>query len=85
MEIVEDDGTFPVREVHRAAFGDHGPVVAELAGDLRRDPSTRSLVAVEDGTAVGNVMFTRNGWWTYGCSVRSGCSRGISGAGSAGS
>lgn len=60
VEVVEDDGTFPVREVHRAAFGDHGRVVADLADDLRRDPSTRSLVAVEDGTAVGNVMFTRN-------------------------
>ena len=35
-------------------------MVAGLAADLRRDPTTRSLVAVEDGTPVGNVMFTRN-------------------------
>lgn len=61
MELREDNGTFPVREVHRAAFaGEHGDVVAALVDDLRRDPLTRSLVAIEDGEVVGNVMFSRN-------------------------
>ena len=61
MELREDDGTFPVREVHRTAFaGEHGDLVAGLVDDLRRDPLTRSLVAIEDGEVVGNVMFSHN-------------------------
>ena len=63
MELREDDGTFPVRELHRAAFGadgDHGELVADLVDDLRRDPATRALVAIEDGEVVGHVMFSRS-------------------------
>ncbi|SPF04217.1 GNAT family N-acetyltransferase [Streptomyces sp. MA5143a] len=51
-----------VRGVHLGAFGDHGPVVADLL-DTLRDTLTAddglSLVAEHDGQVVGHVMFTR--------------------------
>lgn len=51
-----------VRDVHLRAFGDHGPVVADLVDSLR-DTITPgdglSLVAERDGRVVGHVMFTR--------------------------
>src|SRR4051794_22519936 len=50
-----------VRALHLAAFGDHGPVVANLVDDLR-DAVTRSegllLVAEERDQIVGHVMFS---------------------------
>src|SRR4051812_21273722 len=50
-----------VASVHRAAFGgEHGVTVAQLVDSLRRDdPGALSLVAVEAGEVVGNVLFTR--------------------------
>ncbi|WP_327634435.1 N-acetyltransferase [Kribbella sp. NBC_00482] len=52
-----------VRDVHLQAFGDHGPVVADLA-DALRDTITAedglSLVAEHDGQVVGHVLFTRS-------------------------
>lgn len=50
-----------VRALHLAAFGDHGPLVADLVDALRVSLVTRagqSLVAVEGGAVVGHVMFT---------------------------
>lgn len=48
-----------VRDVQRQAFGRDGQV-ARLVDALRRDdPQAVSLVAVEAGTVVGHVMFTR--------------------------
>jgi putative acetyltransferase len=52
-----------VDDLHRQAFGDHGPVVARLAGALRSDIAAHgglSLVAVVDGEVVGNVMVSRS-------------------------
>lgn len=52
-----------VREVHLRAFGDHGPVVAELVDALRETigpDGGLSLVAEQDGQVVGHVMFTRS-------------------------
>jgi putative acetyltransferase len=50
-----------VRDVHLAAFGDHGHVVADLVDDLR-DAVARgegiSLVAEADGEIAGHVMFS---------------------------
>lgn len=51
----------PVREVHLRAFGDHGPVVADLVDSLRETITPKdglSLVAGRDGQIVGHVMFT---------------------------
>jgi putative acetyltransferase len=49
-----------VGELHRVAFGDHGEVVAELVGALRRDdPDALSLVAEQDGAVAGHVMLSR--------------------------
>jgi putative acetyltransferase len=50
------DDAAGVREVHLAAFGDHGTVVAGLVDDLRPLAGTRSLVAEDDGAVVGHVM-----------------------------
>ena len=52
-----------VRDIHLRAFGDHGPVVAELVNTLRTTITPTdglSLVAELDGRLVGNVMFTRS-------------------------
>lgn len=52
-----------VRDIHLRAFGDHGPVVAELVNTLRTTITPTdglSLVAELDGRVVGNVMFTRS-------------------------
>jgi putative acetyltransferase len=60
-EELPSDGQ-AVRGVHLGAFGDHGPVVADLV-DTLRDTLTAdhglSLVAEHDGQVVGHVMFTR--------------------------
>lgn len=52
-----------VRSLHLAAFGDEGPVVADLVDDLRTltsDDRGLSLIAEEAGAVVGHVMFTRS-------------------------
>ena len=49
-----------VRDIHRRAFGDHGPVVADLVDTLRDTGPALSLIAEQDGQAVGHVMFTRS-------------------------
>lgn len=52
-----------VARVHRRAFGDQGDVVVPLVDDLRASLSSEaglSLVAVDQDTVVGHVMFTRN-------------------------
>jgi putative acetyltransferase len=45
-----------VRELHLAAFGVHGAVVADLVDDLRE--GGLSLVAEDDGLVVGSVLFS---------------------------
>ena len=62
MEIRLARADDPVAEVHRVGFGAaEGDVVARLCERLRHDdPQALSLVAVEDGAVVGNVMFTRS-------------------------
>jgi len=53
----------PVREIHLRAFGDHGPVVADLVDSLRETITPAeglSLVAGQDGQLAGHVMFTRS-------------------------
>jgi putative acetyltransferase len=50
-----------VRRLHLAAFGDHGPVVADLVDDLRQGLTADdglSLVAEDGDGVVGHVMFT---------------------------
>ncbi len=50
-----------VRAVHRAAFGDHGDVVASLVDDLRAgfgEGEGIALVAEHGDDVVGHVMFT---------------------------
>lgn len=50
-----------VGDVHRAAFGDEGDVVARLVEGLRASPPpSLSLVADDAGTVVGHVMFSRS-------------------------
>lgn len=52
-----------MRDVHLQAFGDHGPVVADLVDTLRDTVTAEdglSLVAEHDGQVVGHVMFTRS-------------------------
>jgi putative acetyltransferase len=49
-----------VRDLLTKAFGAHGPVVADLADDLRHTSDGLSLVAERDGEVVGSVMFTRS-------------------------
>ena len=46
-----------VRELHLAAFGDHGRSVADLVDDLRPTASV-SLVAHADAVVVGHVLFS---------------------------
>jgi putative acetyltransferase len=50
-----------VRELHLQAFGDHGPLVADLVDDLRTHVDAErgtSLVAQTATGVVGHVMFT---------------------------
>jgi putative acetyltransferase len=52
-----------VRNIHQRAFGDDGPVVADLVDALRETITPAdglSLVAEDDGQVVGHVMFTRS-------------------------
>ncbi len=52
-----------VRDVHVAAFGDHGEVVANLVDDLRHAVARGeglSLVAAEGDEIVGHAMFTQS-------------------------
>lgn len=52
-----------MRDVHLRAFGDHGPVVADLVDTLRQTITPGdglSLVAEHDRQVVGHVMFTRS-------------------------
>ena len=46
-----------VRQVHAAAFGAHGPVVADLVDELRGERSL-SLVAEDGGEVVGHVLIS---------------------------
>lgn len=48
-----------VRDVQRRAFGDDGRVPGLVDALRRDDPRAVSLLAVEAGTVVGHVMFTR--------------------------
>jgi putative acetyltransferase len=64
VEVREErsDDADTVAEVHRAAFGEHGTVVAALVDDLRASVTSGhglSLVAELDGRVVGHVMFSR--------------------------
>ena len=52
-----------VYELHLAAFGDHGRVVADLVDGLRQamtDKDGLSLVAEQGGEVIGHVMFTHS-------------------------
>lgn len=52
-----------VRDIHLRAFGDHGPVVADLVDSLRETVTPGgglSLVAEHEGESVGHAMFTRS-------------------------
>jgi putative acetyltransferase len=51
-----------VRDIHRRAFGDQGPIVADLVDTLRGTITADrgfSLVAEHAGRVVGHIMFTR--------------------------
>ena len=50
----------PVRSLHLAAFGDSGPLVADLVEELRPGAEL-SLVAEDGGGVVGHVLF-HPGW-----------------------
>ena len=55
------DDRVAVRDLHRAAFGAQGVVVADLVDDLRRAMRTDrdvAAVAEDHGQVVGHVMFT---------------------------
>lgn len=57
-----EDGPL-IRELHLAAFGDHGGTVIELLDGLRQSLTADnglSLVAHEGGAVVGHVLFTRS-------------------------
>lgn len=48
-------------DVHRRAFKDEGNVIAELVENLFNDPTARpivSLLAEDNGRAVGHILFT---------------------------
>lgn len=52
-----------MENLHLAAFGDHGPVVADLVEELRQSATPvpgLSLVAEEAGQVVGHVLFTHS-------------------------
>lgn len=52
-----------VRDIHRRAFGRHGPVVADLVDSLRATSTPQdslSLVAEINGRLIGHVMLTRS-------------------------
>jgi putative acetyltransferase len=52
-----------ILQAERHAFGDaEGPEIAELVKELLNDPSAMpllSLLALNDGNAVGHILFTR--------------------------
>ena len=52
MELRRDHGA--VRDVHRRAFGDHGPKVADLAEALRS--AVLPVFAEQEGEVVGHVV-----------------------------
>lgn len=57
------DDVEAVRAVHRAAFEDEGDLVSRLADALRENMAEGnglSLVADDNGTVVGHVLFTRS-------------------------
>ena len=47
-----------VRDVQRHAFGDEGPLIAEIVDELRSRPGTTSLVAVDGDQVIGHIMFS---------------------------
>lgn len=63
LRLERDADHDAVRHLQTTAFGDHGPVVADLVDDLRRSitqESGLSLVAEVDGEVAGHVMLTRS-------------------------
>jgi putative acetyltransferase len=63
LRVERPDDRPAVRDVHRQAFGDHGPVVAAIVDELRaslRAGCGVSLVAERAGRVVGHVLFTRS-------------------------
>ncbi len=52
-----------IRDVHNQAFGEEkGPVIARLVDDLLDDETAQpilSLVAVENATIVGHILYTK--------------------------
>jgi putative acetyltransferase len=61
LRAERSDDHEPVADLHRAAFGEHGRMVADLVPDLRAlitADEGLSLVAEEDGEVVGHVMVT---------------------------
>lgn len=62
MELREEQPTdrAAVRDLHLEAFGDHGPLVADLTDALRDTIDPLSLVAVHDGQLAGHALFTRS-------------------------
>jgi len=58
MAVRAEQDQAAVRAVHTAAFKDDGRV-ADLVDALRTDPASISLVATENGTVTGHVMFSR--------------------------
>lgn len=63
IRLAEPRDAAPVTEVVRRAFGDEGPLIAELVDLLRTHPCGRDgleFVAEEDGVVVGHTMVTRS-------------------------
>ena len=60
VRLESADDQHAVRDLHIAAFGDDGPLVAGLVDDLRALAAQDglSLVAEDAGDVVGHVMFT---------------------------
>lgn len=63
IRIANDTETAGILSVHRAAFGqEKGPEIATLVSDMSTDKTCLpnfSLVAVEEGTIVGHILFTK--------------------------
>jgi putative acetyltransferase len=63
FRVEQAENAAAVRELHLAAFGDHGQAVADLVDGLRGAVGADdglSLVAEDAGRIVGHVMFTRS-------------------------
>jgi putative acetyltransferase len=61
LRLEHHDDHAAIRQLHLAAFGDHGQVVVELVEGLRESSGGRtglSLVAEDSQGIVGHIMFT---------------------------